>query len=375
MDTISEVLHEMDDLLTRLIAARRHPWRVIREPEFQRPELVRFILTRVFHERHRDPSLALDLAKVATDIVETLPAIEVGGLRFQSWIYTASLLRERARYGEAEEALAQAESASHSAADPEVALASIWLSRALLCAEPDVWKPAEAEAWLDQAETVSVTRGDAGRLVSIQTARAFLLFRSGDLQGARQKFEALLDATSITSREAHLNALSNLMRVRVELGEADHDVELEVQRLIDENDAIGQVVPAAHARWMMGRVDMILGRYHHAVELFKRASEEIDDADASLRIGLDAAEALLLDGRHSDGQRLAQDLASAAVALDQREPSRRRALTAQVLAYLKAAAQREAWTPDLVADLGRYVDQITRQRPFDFIPPMPLADM
>jgi hypothetical protein len=376
VEAISEVLYEVEALFARLMAAPPHLWwQVVKEPEFQRADVVRFILTRVVDARLRDPRLAFDLANAATAIADVLPPAEAGPVRFDSWMYTASLLRERTRYGDAENALARAEEASRTAPDPELALGSIWLARALLSAEPDVWKPADAEALLDQAETVFAGRGDLGRIVSVLTARAFLLFRSGDRQGSRRLFEVLLDATSLTDREAHLTALSNLLWVRVELLEIDTEVEREVQRLIDENAAIGRTVQVARARWMMGRIEMVRCRYDRAVELFSLASDEIADADASIRIGLDAAQALLLDGRYSEGQEFARDLASAAVALDQREPSRRRALTAQVMAYLTAAAQREAWTPDLVADLGRYIDRITRQRPFDFIPPMPLADM
>jgi hypothetical protein len=50
-------------------------------------------------------------------------------------------------------------------------------------------------------------------------------------------------------------------------------------------------------------------------------------------------------------------------------------LTAQVFAYLREAAHRQALTPDLVADVARYVDRITRQPPIAFVPPMPLAAM
>ena len=199
---------------------------------------------------------------------------------------------------------------------------------------------AEAEALLDQAEVVFAARAHVGRMVSVLTARAFLLFRSGDVQGSRRVFEAVLDATSKADRGAHLDALSNLMWVRVELREADSGVEREVQRLMDENSAMGRTVQVARARWMMARIKVVLGRYDEAVELFGRAANDIADGDASIRIGLDAAEALLLGGRLSESQKLARELASTGVALDQREPTRRRTLTAQ--AYLMEAAHRQA---------------------------------
>lgn len=125
----------------------------------------------------------------------------------------------------------------------------------------------------------------------------------------------------------------------------------------------------------MGRVHIDRQEYDLAISLLRRAMTEIGDADSSIRIGLDAMEALLLDERHDEAFGLARELASASVFLDEREPSRRHGLTAQVFAYLREAAQFQALTADLVADIGRYLDRITRQRPVDFVPPMPLADM
>ncbi|MDP9192851.1 MAG: hypothetical protein M3P06_14210 [Acidobacteriota bacterium] len=132
----------------------------------------------------------------------------------------------------------------------------------------DHFRAAQGEVLVD--ETINRlfyfgVRLDASRMRAALHARALLLFRSGDLRAAREKFAALLETTPKSDRENYLNALSNFTAVRVELH--------------------------------------------------------------------------------------------------------------QVLAYLREAAQREAWTADLVADLARYVDRITRQRPFDFVPPMPLADM
>jgi len=101
----------------------------------------------------------------------------------------------------------------------------------------------------------------------------------------------------------------------------------------------------------------------------------IGDRDSAIRIGLDLVQVLLIDDCRTEALALARHLAETAFGLDQAEPSRRRALTAQVCAYLRDAAVSQVWTADLVAGLSRYVDQITRQRPVDFIPPMPLSQM
>jgi hypothetical protein len=126
---------------------------------------------------------------------------------------------------------------------------------------------------------------------------------------------------------------------------------------------------------MMGRVHVIRCDYDAAIELLRTAMVTIGDDDSSIRFGLDTIEALLLADRHHEAFELARKLAAAAVALEQREPSRRHGLTTQVFAYLREAALRQVLTADLVAEAARYTDRITRQRPFAFAPPMPLVDM
>lgn len=268
-----------------------------------------------------------------------------------------------------------AEDAAQATADPELSVALVLVSRALLYAEPDIWRPHEASALLDAAERVLLTRSDASRMQAVLTTRAFLLFRSGDNRAAHAMFTSLLRTIPRSASEQYLSALSNVMWVRVELRDVDVDVEQEIAFLIEKNVALGRTVPAARARWMMGRVCLIRGEYAEAAERLQAEVARVGDSDSSIRVGLDAVEALLLDDRHPEAFALARELASMAMALDQREPSRRHDLTAQVLTYLRDAAHREALTADLVCDLGRYIDRITRQRPFDFVPPMSLVDM
>lgn len=375
--TIADIAAEVVDLVAKLFAAPRSTWwKLILEPEYRRPDVARRLLSLGVDARLRDRQLAVDLAKAATTIVDRLVrgVHDVADLRFEAWKFASAVFRESGRYTETESAFVSAEDAAKVASDPELAQASVLLSRALFHAEPDVWNPEEAAALLDRAELVFAQR-DTARLQTAITARAFLLFRSGDTAAAREKFRIVLAATPKTDRESYLNALSNLMWVRVELREADSELEQTIAFLIEENMALGRAVQVARARWMMGRVRVVLGEYDAAVTLLRTSMAGIGDDDSSIRIGLDAIEALLLDERHEEAFDLARKLASVAVALDKREPSRRHGLTADVFAYLREAAQRQVLTADLVADVARYIDRITRQRPFDFIPPMSLADM
>lgn len=188
-------------------------------------------------------------------------------------------------------------------------------------------------------------------------------------------FATLVTTTPTSDREAYLYALINVMWVRVESGEAGAEIEQTLTLIIEEKHAAGRTVPVARTHWLMGRVNLIRGDYDSAVKSLSTAMTMIGDSDSSIRIGLDAIQALLLGDRSHEAYTLARELASAAIALDRREPSRQHDLTSQVVAYLREAAQRQALTADLVTDCARYLDRIMRQPPFEFVPPMPLTEM
>jgi tetratricopeptide (TPR) repeat protein len=373
---IADTVAEVDALVERLRSAPRGEWwKIVRQPEYQRANVARRLLSLAVDAKLRDVQISLDLAKVATAIAETVAdARGAADVRFEAWKFSSVVLREVGRYTEAEDALSRGDEAARSASDPDLARASMLLCRALFYAEPDIWRPQEAAVLLDRAEIVFVER-DAARMQMLHTVRAFLLFRSGAMKEAREAFQCLLAATSPDDREEYLNALSNLLWVRVELHEVDSDIDASLELLVEENRRLARVVQVARAEWMTGRVKLRRGEYAAAVELLSRARLAIGDSDASIRVGIDVIEALLLAGRHDDAFGLARDLTSAALTLDRREPTRRHRLTSQVFAYLQEAAQQQALTADLVTDVARYLDRMMRQRPLDFIPPMPLIAM
>jgi tetratricopeptide (TPR) repeat protein len=372
---VAEIAGEVDDLVGRLLAAPRAAWwKVVREPEFQRADVARRLLSLAVDARLRDRALAVALTKAATTIVDAVDDREAAELRFEAWKFSSAVLREAGRYAELPEAFMRAEEAARTTANPELAQASVLLSLALFYAEPDVWRPDEAAALLDRAELV-FARCDMARMHALRTAHALLLFRSGDMCAAREAFASLLTMTPETDRETYLYALINLMWVRVELCEAGTDIEQALALIIKENKAAGRTVPVARTHWLLGRVNLLRGEYDRAAEVLNGAMETIGDSDSSIRMGLDAIQALLLADRYREAYTLARELASAAVALDRREPSRRHDLTSQVLAYLREAAQRQALTADLVSECAHYLDRITRQPPFEFVPPMPLIEM
>ncbi|HEY0371619.1 MAG TPA: hypothetical protein VGD79_06435 [Thermoanaerobaculia bacterium] len=372
---IADRAAEVDALVDRFLATPRDSWwKAVREDEYKRADVARRLLALAMDARWKDRPRATALVKTATWIIDAVDSAEERDLRFEIWKNAATILRESGRYAELASAFTRAEQAAQRTAQPELAMAAMCLSRALFYAEPDIWQPEEAAALLDRAERV-FAEWDETRMSAVRTARAFLLFRSGELARAAEVFGSLVAATSVTEGSPYFEALTNWLAVRVELREESSEIEELLEYLFEQFTRTGRTVHVAHVRWLIGRTHAIRGDYEAAVRLFREAMERIEDAHASLRIGLDAIEALLLADSFYAAYTLARDLASAAVALDRREPTRRHSLTTEVFAYLREAAQRQALTADLVTECARYLDRITRQRAVEFVPPMLLIEM
>lgn len=372
---IADRAAEVDALVDRFLATPRDSWwKAVREDEYKRADVARRLLALAMDARWKDRPRATALVKTATWIIDAVDSAEERDLRFEIWKNAATILRESGRYAELVSAFTRAEQAAQRTANPELAMAAMCLSRALFYAEPDIWQPEDAAALLDRAERV-FAEWDETRMSAVRTARAFLLFRSGELARAAEVFGRLVAATSVTEGSPYVQALTNWLAVRIELHEASFEIDRSLEYLLEQFKHAGRTVHVARVHWLMGRTRSIRGNYDAAVELFEDAMEQIADDDAVLRIGMDAIEALLLADSVPEAYTLARQLASAAVTLDLREPTRRHNLTRQVFAYLREAAQRQALTADLVTECARYIDRITRQRAVEFVPPMLLTEM
>jgi hypothetical protein len=160
-DPVTDVLDEVDDLVARLMAAPRNTWwRTVREDEYRRPDIARRLLSLAMHARLRDRLLAVDLAKATTTVVDLCDSPGVEELRFEAWKFASAILREAGRYAELPTAFLKAAEAAPATSNPELAHASVLLSRALYYSEPDIWKPKKAAALLDRALTLAAAALD-----------------------------------------------------------------------------------------------------------------------------------------------------------------------------------------------------------------------
>ena len=380
LNAVEEEVREVEALLSELWMERHSRWeRIVTDPRFHRPSLVRRMLTLAFAARESDTRLALQYASTATAIVQLLPRTQRGiaDLRFDAWRFHSTLLREMGQYYLCEEALAVAQEVAKQASDPELSKAIILLSRALLAIEPDVWQPEEGLTLLERAERLFEQR-DRRRLLHTKTTRGMLKTRAGDANEAAAIFGEVLSVTSREEESAYADALRNYLWAAVHAGLAHDDMVAEIDELERADERRGAHLHVLRDRWIHGLLDLAARRLEQAIALLRdtmRGFEAKGHTEISIRAGIDAVRALLTAARDEESLELARDLASRATGLDQRQPSRRRALTAEAMSYLREAAQRRVLTADLVESVGAYLDKITHQRPVDFLPPMPLHEM
>lgn len=377
---IDDEAREVDALLADLRRERPAVWpRIINESRFHHPGLVRRLVALALIARDSNTRLALDYSKAATKIVEVLPAREgdIADLRFDAWRHHSMLLREAGQYDSCREAFVIAGAAAADITDPELSEAIMLLSRALLAIEPDVWEPAEGRALLDRAEHVFARR-DPDRLIRTKTVRGMLARRAGDYEEAASIFAEILAMTARENEHSHSDALGNYLSAAIRGGSADEDLLAVIETLESIDEQRNSSINVLRDRWLRGLLCMTLDRLDESVAILRATMRGFDaqgHTDSALRVGTDAVRALLAAERFVECIELASDLASRSIGLEQREPTRRHALTAEALSYLRDAAQRQLLTSDLAASVATYIDRITQQRPVDFVPPMPLREM
>jgi hypothetical protein len=370
---VEEAAREAEASVRRLLSEPPHRWPLLAGADEFRSVAVAHRLLRVAIETREAGDLrtavaAADAVTVIAD-AETVDHFDAAELRFDAWKYRSAFLRELGDYEAAKAAFAHADDASAFVADPVLARASIALARAMLCAEPDVWQPEEAAALLDGAERVFAARRDE-RLRAARTVRAMLLLRSGDAAFARAIFENVLAAVPSVDEPARADALANVLAAAVEM--ADWDLAERIQPQVAAiNRRLGRTIHSARDRWEEARIAR--GRNDHAgaVHAASQASREFEAlgmVDDAIRAGLIAVYSLAVEGELDAALELNRSLVEKAIALDRKQPSRRHALTAEALTYLRELAQRRMLTGDAISEIESYLDRIFTRPPVNFRP-------
>ncbi|HEV7922832.1 MAG TPA: hypothetical protein VGR02_18765 [Thermoanaerobaculia bacterium] len=380
---IGDALDDIAALIGSILAEPPHRWESIAtDPEYHHAEIARCLLAIAIDARTHDGRIAACASAAATVIVDALSvdAQATNDLRFEVWKTHAALLREVGEFSTLRVALARADEAAERTSDVEFARAMMLLSRALIAADPDVWEPDEAFALLDRAEAV-FERRNADRFRRARTTRGMLLWRCGRAAEAYAIFRAVAAETPETDVVNHNDALRNLAWSAHDIGNLKEAAS--IIRKVEEIDRhYGRGLNIARDLWLTAQICQSENDHEMAVAHGQASMlefEQIGMQAERIRVGLTVVQSFTALESGYEALALCQELATIAIALDRRQPSRRRLLTAEALQYLREAAAR-AWLTgpagvDLVSAVRSYVEQISERPPVRFIPPVPLEPM
>lgn len=378
-EDVHKAVSEVVAVTAALLAEPEHRWPLLaREAPYCRAEVAGRLLALALDERERDLRRAAQMALAAAKIADVFAATDAerAGLQFETWKTHSFLLREIGRFQECLAALARAEEAGERVRDPELARASIWHSRALILSEPEVWQPEEALALLDRAEEVYARR-DPERWLRTITTRGMVHCRAGELESAKTLFEAVRAGTPRADEVAYADAQSRLAIVLLDVGDIAAAEELQEQ-VTRFDTSHGRTVNLAHDRAVEARIARARGEHERAAALAVEAMarfERLGMGDTAVRSGLTAVYSYVALEDHDRALLLCRTLVERSTALDQREPKRRRTLTATAITYLAELGRRQSLTLDVVAEVERYIDLIARQPCIPFRPPLPIEPM
>lgn len=330
------------------------------------------LLERSREEFARDPRASMRLARGAIRVAERADAVE---LQFEGWRDCVSIAVLLGSFGEAWEAIERAAALiARMVGEREHARGLVLYARAYVASQPDVWRLDEAFAWTEEASRI-FARTDRSRFAATAEMRAYLHYcrdeHAAAVQICRSLWAKRRDVGLALSFVAYLVAYGKP-------GEAE-----DVLEWAREQIASSDTERVARYAWAEGRVHAARERWEDAVPRLTEAASlfrEIAMNDTAIRVdlariraevsaapdSLPAVDKALDDVRQVIGE---------SVALDQREPTRRRRFTVEAVSYLREVGEANALTADLFAHVEAYLDAITRGPARPFVRPVPARVM
>ncbi|HYI12671.1 MAG TPA: tetratricopeptide repeat protein [Thermoanaerobaculia bacterium] len=376
---VGSAYEEVVTLTGRLLAEPVYRWTMLaKNAEYHHPGVVRRLLTLAVEERELQIVHAAEMAHAAAVIAAAIigEAGAVCELRFDAWKLHSALLREAGRYDDCRAALDRAERAAVGVKDVELARGAILLSRALICAEPDIWLPEEAVALLAVAEEI-YTRRDLDWLRRVLTVRGMVLLRNGKADEARERFERVLAQTDPANERAYAKAQTNLGWSLLAVGDLE-SARIQLDRAIEADMRHGVAVDVGRDLCLRSRIFQETGEHEAAIQSAEesmRTFQKCGRPDEAVRAGLVAVQSYTALSDGEAARHLAIMLAERSIELDRLEPSRRRSLTAEAVSYARELAERRSLTEDVAAAVRVYVEELAIKPAVAFNPPLPLAIM
>lgn len=348
-----------EDVAARPIVAKliADPASIEQHPEWRTAGVVRGLLAYVDTINLSDPQLALNLARVAVVVADSLDDIQSARLKASAWHELGYALYVADQYVESLAAYDQADELYRATGIFEFESANVALHRAQVYG--DLERIDEALAIIRRTREVFRRYAASKREAAADATEATLLWR------VRRFSEALAIHQRIAADErttdagakafAHYNSAVCLMELS-RIKEAKREFAV----AISEFDRMQAVSMRTRARWLFGRILLAENSYDQALASFALAQTEFAELGLHhevARIAVDTAETLWVMGRVSE---VAQHCHSAMEYFGKAGLAYTKgALTA--LAYLKEAAETGTLTRTDVGKVRDFFEILPKQ--------------
>ncbi len=308
LTALEERFEHEERLAREILPQLREAANVATIPEAWRTAgIVRTLLAIVTQERDETPATALQLARLARAVANTIPETTypspiVIQLRGQTWKEEANLLRHTGEYQEALDALDHAEVCFAQHPTGEYDLALVDLVRALTLSH-GMGRPQAAIVLLRRATTTFQAYGDERRSNHARLATAACAFDLGRYQEARDLFHSLLPSARATEDlETAARLVTNIACCDAELDHLDA-AEKGFHEAISLHSKLGMIAELVRARWGLARLLTKRQEYEVAIAYLYAIAADFTSLGLHGEAGLvllDVVENLLVLGRSKE---------------------------------------------------------------------------
>jgi tetratricopeptide (TPR) repeat protein len=360
-------------VVASLLATPRATWmaQLAAHPEWRTAGVVRHMVDAVEAVLMRNPTDAVELLRVATDIADNLrpsnrDAEEVARLRGAAWRQRAFAYFYVGQFNDAVQAIDVAQEAYRHVAIAEYDIARLDIVRALVFREFD--RDREAVEAVRRSIHHFAVFGDMERQASAQMTSAHMLMKFNDYRGALEVLGgAEKQLGSFVSERTRARLLGNIAWCLGNLGKFDEALQ-NYQLTTEIFTALN--IPSEVVRVKLNIAALLrdAGRLEDAARQFTGVIDEFSHLGmaAEAAIGsLDLAELLLAKDRHAE----ADALCRASMKYFEKSGLEHSARALTALAYIREAAEARRVTPQMVSHVKQYIRRLPAEPKLLFLPP------
>lgn len=359
---------ESDRIVSKIVEHPVGTWRMrcAAAPELRIPAAVQNLLRRSQEAREKNPTEALELARMAIDLSSTFGASDAETrLKGLAWKEASNAYRYLSRYDEALDAIDRAASFFRKMLVSEYDLCAVEYCRGQVMRE--LGRLREALAHARRSRDLALQFGDTRRVALAAILEGNSHASAGDWAAARDAYMSVIKPMQEAGDAPMVAALlHNVGACCKELGDLDAAGTYYLQAVLTY-EALGMIVEMSRVRWNLGQMLLATGKFDEAIDRLNQCRAEFDRLDMRTEVGLislDLAEALLALGRATEIPPLCRETIRIFESVGVSQPAK------IALAYLDEAVRTEKATPKVVRYVREYLEELPKRENLLFAPPL-----